>query len=154
MIINTVPLPAKLFGFAGLIPFIVATLLIWILPDTERFLVFDILIHYAAVILSFIGAIHWGVVMVTFSAEQSNLREAWYRLGWSVTPALVAWLATQMVLSAALVTLIAGFFATFFYDLWSLKKNWIPIWYILLRKYLTLVVLIALSSALIQSGIT
>ena len=154
MIINTVPLPAKLFGFAGLIPFIVATLLIWILPDTERFLVFDILIHYAAVILSFIGAIHWGAVMVTFSAEQPDLRETWYRLGWSVTPALVAWLATQMVLSAALVTLIVGFFATFFYDLWSLKKNWIPIWYIRLRKHLTLVVLIALSSALIQSGVT
>jgi hypothetical protein len=153
MIINTVPLPAKLFGYAGLIPFIVATLLIWILPDTERFLVFDILIHYAAVILSFIGAIHWGVVMVTFSAEQSNLREAWYRLGWSVTPALVSWLATQMVLSAALVTLIVGFFVAFFYDLWSLKKNWIPIWYIRLRRHLTLVVLITLSSALIQSWI-
>ena len=153
MIINAVPLPAKLFGFAGLIPFVVATLLIWILPDTERFLVFDILIHYAAVILSFIGAIHWGVVMATFSAEYPNLRETWYRLGWSVTPALVAWLATQMVLSAALVTLIVGFFSAFFYDLWSLKKNWIPIWYIRLRRHLTLVVLIALSSALIQSWI-
>ena len=154
MIINAVPLPAKLFGFAGLIPFVVATLLIWILPDTERFLVFDILIHYAAVILSFIGAIHWGVVMVTFSAEHPDLRETWYRLGWSVTPALVAWLATQMVLSAALVTLILGFFSAFVYDLWSVKKNWIPNWYIRLRKHLTLVVLIALSSALIQSWIT
>jgi hypothetical protein len=60
MVIESIPLPAKLIGFAGLVPFMVLAFLVFILPDPVRSLIFDILVHYAAVILSFIGAVHWG----------------------------------------------------------------------------------------------
>ncbi|MEZ5476701.1 MAG: DUF3429 domain-containing protein [Thiolinea sp.] len=46
---------------------------------------------YAAVILSFLGAVHWGVVL----GQQDWLKETEIRrmLNYSVVPALLAWLA-------------------------------------------------------------
>ena len=77
----------------------------------------------------------------------------WSMFGWSVIPALIAWIATQMFLSAALLVLILGFVSAFIFDLWSEKRKEIPFWYLRLRKILTLVVVITLSSALVQSMI-
>ena len=77
----------------------------------------------------------------------------WIMFGWSVIPALIAWIANQMVLSAALLVLILGFVSAFIFDLWSGKRKEIPLWYLKLRKSLTLVVVITLSSALLQSMI-
>ena len=45
----------------------------------------DTLRHYAAVIASFLGAVHWGM------AVQQNDRFTRARLRWGVTPALIAW---------------------------------------------------------------
>mgnify|MGYP003328508361 CR=1 FL=1 len=55
MLSDSISLPAKIFGFGGLAPFLILALSAWTLPDPYRLLVFDILVHYAAVILSFVG---------------------------------------------------------------------------------------------------
>ena len=39
---------------------------------------------YGAVILTFVGAVHWGYAM-----RDEEIR--WGRMTWSVTPSLVAW---------------------------------------------------------------
>ena len=151
MVIESIPLPAKLIGFGGLVPFVILTFLAFILPDPVRLLIFDILVHYAAVILSFIGAVHWGSAMAVSYNERLTEKYLWSRLSWSIVPALVAWLATQMILSVSLLTLILGFVFTFIFDRRSGKRKEIPTWYVKLRKSLTLVVVAALSCALMQS---
>ena len=151
MVIESIPLPAKLIGFAGLVPFMVLAFLVCILPDPVRLLIFDILVHYAAVILSFIGAVHWGSAMAVSDNARLTEKYLWRRFGWSVVPALAAWLATQMVLSVSLLTLILGFVFAFIFDCRSAKRGEIPTWYIKLRKSLTLVVVASLSGALMQS---
>ena len=149
----SIPLPAKIFGFSGLAPFLILALSAWTFPDPYRLLVFDILVHYAAVILSFVGAVYWGLALCNFNNRSKSEKQMWIMFGWSVIPALIAWIATQMVLSAALLVLILGFVSAFIFDLWSEKRREIPFWYLRLRKILTLVVVIALSSALVQSMI-
>ncbi len=153
MLSSSAPLPAKIFGFSGLSPFLILALSTWIFPAPYRLLAFDILVHYAAVILSFVGAVYWGLALCNFNNKSKSEKQMWIMFGWSIIPALIAWIATQMVLSAALLVLILGFVSAFIFDLWSGKRKEIPLWYLKLRKSLTLVVVITLSSALLQSMI-
>ena len=51
----------------------------------------DAMLGYGAVILSFIGALHWGVAMCATGLDPAQRRRAFL---WSVAPALLAWLAT------------------------------------------------------------
>ena len=94
-----------------------------------------------------------GLALGSFNNKPKSEKQIWIMFGWSITPALIAWLATQMVLSAALLLLILGFVFAFIFDVWSEKRKEIPFWYLRLRKILTLVVVITLSSALVQSMI-
>ena len=55
------PRLAILLGYAGLIPFISGAIGIWITPTASRADVLTALLHCAAVILAFMGAIHWGL---------------------------------------------------------------------------------------------
>ena len=153
MLSSSIPLPAKIFGFSGLTPFLILALSAWTFPDPYRLLVFDILVHYAAVILSFVGAVYWGLALCDFNNRSKSDKKMWIMFGWSVIPALIAWIATQMVLSVALLVLILGFVSAFIFDLWSGKREDIPFWYLKLRKSLTLVVVITLSAALFQTMI-
>ena len=61
-----VPVPAVplWLGASGLIPFILLAGALWISPVDYHPVLHDWIRTYAAVILSFIGAIHWGVAMV------------------------------------------------------------------------------------------
>ena len=114
MLSSSIPLPAKIFGFSGLAPFLILALSAWIFPDPYRLLVFDILVHYAAVILSFVGAVYWGLALCNFNNKSKSEKQMWIMFGWSIIPALIAWIATQMVLSAALLVLILGLFLHLF----------------------------------------
>ena len=107
MLSSSAPLPAKIFGFSGLAPFLILALSAWIFPDPYRLLVFDILVHYAAVILSFVGAVYWGLALCNFNNRSKSEKQMWIMFGWSIIPAVMAWIATQMVLSAALDTFSA-----------------------------------------------
>jgi hypothetical protein len=87
-----------LLGFAGLVPFVagVAALL---LSDDPRAI--DVatrsLTVYAAVIASFLGAVHWGI-----AAEVDDARRRAH-LRWGVTPALAAWVLLLLPAPAALL---------------------------------------------------
>ena len=128
---------AKSLGYAGLIPFIVFSIGSWFqLP-----LVSDstyILTAYAAIILSFMGAIHWGIAMS--STEDQNGK---YFIA-SVIPGLSAWLALLLPQRYAIILLMIGFIALIIYD-WSVEKpQRLPGWYIPMRNRLTLVVVMCL----------
>ncbi|UWN51512.1 hypothetical protein ASALC70_03739 [Alcanivorax sp. ALC70] len=49
---------ARLLGIGGLIPFYFCALLTWV--ETTRVWALDAVTGYAAVILAFLGAVHWG----------------------------------------------------------------------------------------------
>ena len=139
------PRLAILLGYAGLIPFISGTIGIWITPPAWRTDVLMALLHYAAVILAFMGAIHWGLAMARERQDDAAHRQ----LGLSVLPALLGWLAISSGLPAllALTLLISGFIGLYLADVHAVKLELAPRWYTALRKPLTAVVLISLLAA-------
>lgn len=133
---------AWLLGLAGLIPFISGALGIWITPVGWRPLVLSALLDYAAVILAFMGAIHWGLAM---RGEQDDLR-AQMQLGLSVIPPLLGWAALSFGLPAALSipVFVLSYLGLYMADMRAVRLGLAPIWYRPLRKPLTAVVVVSL----------
>ena len=132
---------AKFLGYAGLIPFVVFSIGAWIpLPYVNNAV--PILIAYAAVILSFMGAVHWGVALSRPDSDRSKYYIA------SVVPALAAWLALLLPAGYATVVLLTAFVVLLAYDSAVTKPQGFPGWYIPLRIRLTFVVALCLGSML------
>jgi hypothetical protein len=134
---------AKLLGYAGLIPFLTFSIGCWLpLPYVTDPLY--VLIAYAAIILSFMGAIHWGAAMSSSGNKRSQY------LVVSVVPALAAWIALLSPAVAALMILLLGFITLFLYDRAVQRSQAFPAWYIAMRKNLTIVVTLCLASAMLS----
>lgn len=133
---------AKVLGYTGLIPFVVFSIGCWIpLPIITN--AAQILIAYAAVILSFMGAVHWGVAMSSADQQRGKVFIA------SVIPALIAWPALLLTQPLALSVLLFGFIGLYAYD-WSMEKSQaLPDWYMPLRTKLTFIVALCLAAALL-----
>lgn len=89
------PVAHKL-GLAGLAPFVLGALLSLIVREDAHPYVVLALSAYAALVLSFLGGIHWGLGMK--AGVPSPLPFAW-----GVVPTLVAWIAVVMPPYAGLV---------------------------------------------------
>ncbi len=131
---------ARLLGYAGLIPFIVFSVATWV-PIPAVTDPHTILISYAAMILAFMGAIHWGVAMTRENAIANA------ELGLSVLPALLAWLALLISTLLAYGLLLLGFAVLYWADSYTNRKGILPEWYLPMRKVLTAVVLLCLFAA-------
>ncbi len=105
------PMALKL-GYGGLLPFVLGAALIWIVRADAHAYVTESLSAYTAVILSFLGGIHWGLAMsldrdsgaapgAPSSAPKQAAPTSMYV--WGVLPSLVAWVAVIMPAYAGLV---------------------------------------------------
>lgn len=89
-----IPAIASRLGHAGLLPFVLGAALVWIVwPDVQPY-VSASLSAYAAVVVSFLGAVHWGLAMRGGEPR---------RFVWSVVPVPVAAVAVMMPPSSGLV---------------------------------------------------
>jgi hypothetical protein len=106
----SVPTPIALrLGYAGLAPFVAGALLIWIVRAEALPYVTASLAGYAAVIVSFLGGIHWGFGFRRPEPPQSLFV-------WGVVPSLVAWVAVVMPAYAGLVLLGLALIACYVVD--------------------------------------
>lgn len=97
---------AHRLGQAGLVPFVVFALLLWVVTEEALPYVALTLVAYAALIVSFLGGIHWGLVWVR-QAGVSGIppltdHSAKLHLLWGVVPSLLAWPGVLMPAHAAL----------------------------------------------------
>lgn len=96
---------ARRLGYAGLTPFLLLALLSWTAPDGYRGDILRALQAYAAVIASFVGALHWGRVMN--ESDVSPLKPSLtFSLSWGVFPSLFAWLSLLLNQSLGLLMLV------------------------------------------------
>jgi hypothetical protein len=89
-----IPVIASRLGYAALAPFVLGAMLVWVVWPDVRPYVSHALSAYAAVAVTFLGAVHWGLAMRSGETR---------RFAWSVVPALIAALAVMMPPSSALV---------------------------------------------------
>ena len=122
---------ARVLGYGGLLPFFtlaLATVLGW---DVWTLETRGWLTAYAATILSFVGAVHWGVAV---GQPALPARRTW--LAASVLPALVAWIALGLPAPIDLWVFVAAFVSWY---AWERSVAWdvFPGWYQQLRTALT-----------------
>lgn len=133
----------KLLGYLGLLPFIIPT--VFLFCDYHHFMVWrNVLISYAAVILSFLGAVYWGVAMIV---KEMSIKKRNVMLAWSVIPSIVAWICLLIPQVYGLILLSVFFVISFFMDMQLTKSEAKPAWYIPLRFQLTVVVTTCLVTA-------
>lgn len=142
----TLPRMVAWLGYGGLIPFI--ALLPASLLDPHHGPVWsDALYGYGAIILSFVGALHWGLAMSLPDLGERQ-RSAWF--AWSVVPALIAWPAFLFSPALAGPLLVFGFIAHYLQDRRLARQATLPGWYLPLRLRLTSVAVICLLAGILQ----
>lgn len=144
------PLPAAALwlGLAGLTPF-VALAALRIMQPMGPPIVHIALVAYAAVVLTFIGALHWGFAMLIPHATRI---EQWRMMGWSAIPAIAAWFAMVLPVNLDLGLLIAVYWLHYGVDLHVARRRGIPAWYLPLRTLLTLGATLSLLAVLVMVG--
>ena len=138
------PRTVALLGYGGLLPFVALALLVWLDPARTASLWWPALLAYGAVILSFVGALHWGFAIALPGLDAAS-RQGLYV--WSVVPALVAWPALLWAAPGAAVLLVAGFALHWLQDRRLVAQGAataLPAWYLPLRTQLTLVASVSL----------
>ncbi|MFY7864984.1 DUF3429 domain-containing protein [Roseateles sp.] len=94
-----VPPYAQRLGLLGLLPFVLGALLVWLVggrnAEAHAWVSFG-LSAYAALIISFLGGIYWGL---GFRQAEPHLQP----FVWGVVPSLAAWVALVMPAYAGLV---------------------------------------------------
>lgn len=130
-------------GYGGLLPFVALAVAIWV--DSINFSMWrGALIAYGAVILSFVGALHWGFAM---SQSDMTAHQRTHCFVWSVVPALMAWFALLMTSRYASIVLVVGFLIHFWQDWRLVEVVNLPVWYRPFRMRLTFVASLALVSS-------
>ncbi len=127
------PVAGHWLGYAGLLPFVAALLGFLLGGDLRQAYFAQQFIAYGAVILSFVGAVHWGRAL-------GAGRMPTMRMSCSILPALLAWAALLLPARTAAWLLLAGFIALRAWEASPPVAQTLPAWYRGLRTRLTFAV--------------
>ncbi|KAI1438170.1 hypothetical protein GGR50DRAFT_691638 [Xylaria sp. CBS 124048] len=168
--LSSVPKEPYWLGLAGTLPYFgtsVSTVyLAWILnttwPSSSAFannfminqeaasrllaMLEPIQLGYGAIIISFLGAIHWGLEYAEKVPDEARTR---FRYGIGVVASIVAWPTLFIPVEFALTSQFLAFVALYFADARATTRGWAPAWYAIYRFALTAVVGVAIAISLI-----
>jgi len=136
---------AEALGYAGLLPFLLALLGVGLAPDIgQRDFAQRLAIGYGAAILSFLGAVHWGLALAG--------RWRWSPLVafGSILPATLATAAAMLGGQRGLGLLVVGFGMFWVYEHRRLGEA-LPPDYLALRRNLSVAVCLLLALTMILS---
>ena len=138
----SLPNMPNFLGWAGLVPFGLSAL--GTHSGIEMLVIYSFVggTAYGAVILSFLGAVHWGLAM------QDDRSPYWYV--WSITPALFGFSSLLIFdVEVRIVALIPLFCLAWLVDHRAANLGLIPNWYMRLRSMLTAGAVISLAVMLL-----
>ena len=99
----------RLLGYLGLIPFVALAVLSLLLGPVHRVTLVFALLAYGATIVSFLGAIHWGLAMPIAGGQK-------LRFVWGVVPSLLAWVSLLLPVPFGLLLVAATLVACLLVD--------------------------------------
>jgi hypothetical protein len=121
---------AALLTVLGLVPFVLLGLGALGHDPIPAGRMLSALIDYAALVLGFVGAVHWGLALAPTGIGRQSPR-AWLIL--AVVPMLVGWVALNLEPWMALVLLIVGSVATVLAEREANRRGLLPPGYLWLR---------------------
>jgi hypothetical protein len=132
---------AKWLGYAGLLPFIISAMFCFTDNPQWQQLALTSLTNYAAIIITFIGALHWGNAL---NALKHNSHP---QLVLSVIPSLIAWLALFLSSFYTIGIFILLYIVMLIIDikLWAHRA-----WFVRLRIQLTIAAILSLSAGMLS----
>ncbi|RKF72391.1 putative mitochondrial inner membrane protein 1 protein [Golovinomyces cichoracearum] len=165
--LRDVPRDSLYIGIAGILPYAATSLstiyLAWDInhadlygsgflfsPETAHHLlelITPIQIGYGAIIISFLGAVHWGLEYAGFGG-----RHSYRRLMYGVIAPIIAWPTLLMPVETALISQFLAFNYMYFVDARATVKGWFPPWYSIYRFVLTFFVGATIVVSLIGRG--
>ncbi len=146
---------AVLLSLAGAIPFLAIGAVVLFDPLGSPTAI-EVLISYGAVILSFIGAVHWGFALRDVAHPAGGVALTPATLGaerqllvFGVVPALIGWIALLAMIHFAapglsLFLLLAGFFIVIVVETIGRGRGIVASNYLVLRWSVSIIVLIVL----------
>ncbi|KAF8342177.1 uncharacterized protein EI90DRAFT_3116116 [Cantharellus anzutake] len=145
-IASEVPKHILYAGLAGTLPYLGTTFstlycarTAGLVPDQVTIALLESSTHiqvtYGAVILSFLGALHWGMEFAGYGGYMG-----YKRLVFGVTPLLAAWPTLAMEPHTALVVQWFTFTTLWYADMKATEVGWAPRWYSQYRFYLSILV--------------
>ncbi|KAH6884812.1 hypothetical protein B0T10DRAFT_539748 [Thelonectria olida] len=165
-----VPRESRILGLAGTLPYLGTSLstvfLSWDLNkqwptgnsfydsvlvdhETARYLlnvIEPLQLGYGAVIISFLGAIHWGLEYAEKTPHPERTR---LRYGIGLAASVIAWPTIYMPIHYALTAQFAAFVGLYFVDSRATTRGWAPHWYGTYRFLLTAMVGLAIFISLV-----
>ena len=132
-----------LIGILGLFPFVLGLVDLWI---NKNELIFKINLpkYYGAIILTFLGSKYWGIILNLNNIKKISNQLKVSIVIWSILPSIIAITVLIIQSSVSIIILSLGFLSCQIVDELLYNKIDFPYWYIILRRILTLIVLIIL----------
>ena len=132
-----------LIGILGLLPFVFGLVDLWI---NKNELIFKINLpkYYGAIILTFLGSKYWGIILNLHSIKKISNELKVGIIIWSILPSILALTVLIIQSSFSIIILALGFISCQIIDELLYNKITFPHWYIILRRILTLIVVIIL----------
>ena len=135
-----------LLGILGLMPFIFG-LIDLLLNRDNLFFVINLPKYYGSIILTFLGAVYWGIILNDSNKNFITEKVKTFVIFWSIIPSLWSGLILIFSHNITIIILALCFIIVQFVDEFIIKYFKFPIWYLFLRRSLT----ISVTSILILS---
>ena len=127
----------------GLLPFFFG-LIDLLLNKDDLFFIINLPKYYGSVILTFLGAVYWGIILNDNRENLITEKVKIYIICWSIIPSLWSCLILIFNNNITIIILAICYIIVQFVDEFVIKYFKFPIWYLFLRRLLTTIVILIL----------
>ena len=129
-----------LLSILGLLPFIFG-LMDLLLNRDNLFFAINLPKYYGSIILTFLGAVYWGIILKDSDKNLIPEKVKTLIICWSIIPSLWSGLILIFSHNITIIILALCFIIVQFVDEFIIKYFKFPIWYLFLRRSLTIFVI-------------
>ena len=127
----------------GLLPFLFGLVDLF-LNKNDLFFVINLPKYYGSIILTFLGAIYWGLVLNDSHKKLIPEKIKTFIICWSIIPSFWSGLILIFSHNVTIIILALCFIIVQLVDEFAIKYFKFPIWYLFLRRSLTIIVIFIL----------
>jgi len=132
-----------LLSVLGLLPFFFGVI-DQLLNKDNLFFVINLPKYYGSIILTFLGAVYWGIILNDSHKNLIPDKVKTYIICWSIIPSLWSSLILIFNHNITIIVLAICYIIVQFVDEFVIKYFKFPIWYLFLRRLLTIIVILIL----------